>query len=431
MLKPDLITREELYEAVWTESVQTLAKALGISDVGLAKICKKLNVPRPQRGYWAKPKAARKLLKKPLPPLLPNQEETYQISQWATQGGPAWSREALKNLADEGVQLPSASLASSVEGTHPLIAKYRELLEGTGPEVSELLSKKACLAVSVSTAQLDRGLRILQMVFEAWEKQGYQPEVLPPNPLGTNRYGYTQAQPSRTGVRIKDIFVAFEIKEAYDTVEVPPQTESHRGGRRATFEPPARPTYRKVGSGRLTLEIVDPTPDGMRKRWHDRESRKIEDELNAFFRAAMAIAEHQHQELQERERQRLEKEAERRRGQEEAARLAELTSRMYDLESRMMDVQQARAIRNFVQAVHADAERRGLSLEPPSELGAWLSWANELANQLEQTAIQTLSERRRKPESQPAYGFNQAMQTEAMLRSEVDLWQRRYIYGCR
>jgi len=63
MLKPDLITREELYEAVWAESVQSLAKALGISDVGLAKICKKLNVPRPGRGYWAKGAAARKVLK--------------------------------------------------------------------------------------------------------------------------------------------------------------------------------------------------------------------------------------------------------------------------------------------------------------------------------------------------------------------------------
>ena len=54
MLNAGRITREELYEAVWSESVQKLALALGISDVGLAKICKKLNVPRPGRGHWAK-----------------------------------------------------------------------------------------------------------------------------------------------------------------------------------------------------------------------------------------------------------------------------------------------------------------------------------------------------------------------------------------
>ncbi len=74
MLKPDLISREELYEAVWSEPVMHLAQALGISDVGLAKICKKLNVPRPGLGYWAKSRASRKLLKKPLPPLQADQE---------------------------------------------------------------------------------------------------------------------------------------------------------------------------------------------------------------------------------------------------------------------------------------------------------------------------------------------------------------------
>lgn len=67
MLNAGKITREELYEAVWSESVQKLAMALGISDVGLAKICKKLNVPRPGRGYWAKSMGARKVLRVPLP----------------------------------------------------------------------------------------------------------------------------------------------------------------------------------------------------------------------------------------------------------------------------------------------------------------------------------------------------------------------------
>jgi hypothetical protein len=47
------ISREELYEQVWSEPMITLAKRFGLSDVGLAKVCRKLEVPRPeQRGYW-------------------------------------------------------------------------------------------------------------------------------------------------------------------------------------------------------------------------------------------------------------------------------------------------------------------------------------------------------------------------------------------
>jgi hypothetical protein len=45
-------TREELFEKVWTEPMTKLAKSFGISDVGLRKKCKKLNIPLPPQGYW-------------------------------------------------------------------------------------------------------------------------------------------------------------------------------------------------------------------------------------------------------------------------------------------------------------------------------------------------------------------------------------------
>ena len=45
-----------------------LAEDYGISDVGLAKICKKLDVPRPSRGYWAKSHHGIRVKKLPLPP---------------------------------------------------------------------------------------------------------------------------------------------------------------------------------------------------------------------------------------------------------------------------------------------------------------------------------------------------------------------------
>jgi hypothetical protein len=39
---------------VWKTPITRLAKEYGLSDVGLAKICKKHDIPRPPRGYWAK-----------------------------------------------------------------------------------------------------------------------------------------------------------------------------------------------------------------------------------------------------------------------------------------------------------------------------------------------------------------------------------------
>lgn len=49
-----IFEREKLYQEIWAEPVMQVAKRYGISDVGLAKICKKMKIPRPPRGYWAK-----------------------------------------------------------------------------------------------------------------------------------------------------------------------------------------------------------------------------------------------------------------------------------------------------------------------------------------------------------------------------------------
>jgi len=53
-MKPKSLTRRQLYDKVWTTPMRHLAKEYGISDVGLAKICKKHDIPRPGVGYWAK-----------------------------------------------------------------------------------------------------------------------------------------------------------------------------------------------------------------------------------------------------------------------------------------------------------------------------------------------------------------------------------------
>lgn len=38
--------REKLYEQIWTNPLRIVAKEYRLSDVGLAKICKRLKIPR-------------------------------------------------------------------------------------------------------------------------------------------------------------------------------------------------------------------------------------------------------------------------------------------------------------------------------------------------------------------------------------------------
>jgi hypothetical protein len=74
------VNRNELYEQVWSEPVSRLAPKYGISDVGLKKICKKLNVPTPPLGYWTKIQHNIRVEKTPLPRFKRGQPQIHTIS---------------------------------------------------------------------------------------------------------------------------------------------------------------------------------------------------------------------------------------------------------------------------------------------------------------------------------------------------------------
>jgi hypothetical protein len=65
--QPTRMTREELYNAVWTTPMSRLAMDYGISGNGLAKICDREDIPYPPRGYWAKHAVGRAPKQTPLP----------------------------------------------------------------------------------------------------------------------------------------------------------------------------------------------------------------------------------------------------------------------------------------------------------------------------------------------------------------------------
>ncbi len=50
----NVITREDLYELVWSTPMIKVAEKFEVSGSYLARVCTELRVPRPERGYWAK-----------------------------------------------------------------------------------------------------------------------------------------------------------------------------------------------------------------------------------------------------------------------------------------------------------------------------------------------------------------------------------------
>ena len=66
------LTRSQLYELVWKEPMLALSKQFDISDVGLRKMCARLNIPVPKAGHWQKVKFGKSSHQLRLPPIKNN-----------------------------------------------------------------------------------------------------------------------------------------------------------------------------------------------------------------------------------------------------------------------------------------------------------------------------------------------------------------------
>lgn len=59
-------SREELFVLVWEKPTRDVAKELGVSDVAVGKLCARLQVPKPPRGYWARVRSLKTPRRPPL-----------------------------------------------------------------------------------------------------------------------------------------------------------------------------------------------------------------------------------------------------------------------------------------------------------------------------------------------------------------------------
>ena len=125
------LTREELYELVWTTPLTTLAKNYNISDNGLRKICIKLAIPLPKSGYWSKIKFNKPVKKIPLPK---NQEVNQEIKLEIRDENvfieehfqTAFNR--LKKEIETNYKIPNKTLEKLIK-PHPLIKAAKEDLK--------------------------------------------------------------------------------------------------------------------------------------------------------------------------------------------------------------------------------------------------------------------------------------------------------------
>jgi len=435
MIDLNHVTREELYEAVWAESVHSLSAKLGISDVGLAKIAHRLKVPIPGRGHWARGPMSRKLLQEPLPEPDRQTPAFYSTSQITGGEQRRMDEEARQRLTELGMVIPTVAPREHGAPLSPELEASRPFLVAAGLDSQEIRLKKVCADVAVTPEQVDRALGILQSISEALSRAGLVLELTPPDPRNRDVYGYEAPRCSQTGVLILETFLTICVREAYNLIELPPPPppppppEEPKRRRRWAPDPlppePPELEYRKEGTGSLSLMIVTPSRHwSTRRLWRDTQKHRLEDHLNDVLFTLCVIAGQRHTSAIEAEKRAVVEAEKQARREAEAERQRMRATRVHDLGSRMHDFEEAVRIRDFLARVPGTAK------EDP-DLAAWMAWAEGLAQDLEEKAFDSILELRQPPAERPTYGYRQEAWVEDRLRSEVDLWQRRYIFGRR
>lgn len=180
MRKQTIIHRDELYKQVWATPMSRLAREYGISGKGLAKICKKLNVPVPPRGYWAKIRSGLRLKQSLLPKLKQGQPDshilsTFQYDNTESEKLEVFSEDAV-NLINSVLAFPPAKVPTQLDSPHPLVLETQKNLEKKKPKDHPLISptREGCLNINVTPENLPRALQIADAVLKAFKANGFK-----------------------------------------------------------------------------------------------------------------------------------------------------------------------------------------------------------------------------------------------------------------
>jgi hypothetical protein len=354
--------RKKLYDQVWEKPMIVLALEYGLSDVGLRKICRRLNIPLPPQGYHLR---KYKGLKSPLPPAKngiieyvahlyqPNQSEA-EVSSVAV---------LIPEISFEEQSENRIIVPAQLNSPHPLIAEAKRQLKKDRPDSYGRLStyRNSGCNISVFPGSVDRSLRIMNAIFKAMAKRGYLGSV--------DKLNHSPV------VKVLDEPINFRLAErAHQVRHVPTAEELLKKKRGLYFTNPA---FDYSATGELTLSITDVYNN--EKVCLDNKRGKIEEKLNAFIislikRALQMKDERAHRQQEEknrreREQQQWEREIQMRKEKERVDILMQQCNAWHESQN----------LRAFINATN----EKYSPIDPDGELAKWLIWAIRQADRLD------------------------------------------------
>lgn len=278
------ISRQELYNLVWAEPMITICKRFGLTDNGLRKHCKAMDIPTPPVGYWSKLKHRKKVEIIPLPKESVSNKQSTDLTEKEITLLPPMSRSAIRESEIGSGDTSIFVVPEVLYAKDPIIIDTKERFRHESN--NDYLKKNPfkvktgpTLNISVSEKSIDRSLSIFETIIRALRFRGWEIKV----------------KDNLTYAVINSEEILIDLTERLKQV---PNTED-------TYS-----KYRKVFSGELHFNIYYGYRD--KDTFKDTSHTKLEDKIISIIANLEIRAEKIKEERIEDERRRLIRETEER-----------------------------------------------------------------------------------------------------------------------
>lgn len=362
MAKEIRLTREELYKKVWAQPTIKVAAKFGISDVALAKICRKMNVPKPPPGYWRRIETGASIAPTPLPEATDKTREFIYFS--ISDNSDKVSSEIQAKIDQADLPKNQIKIAADLVDAHPLVEKTRQfydldaLQEDEDPfEPFSPPEGKGYLNISVSQMQSKRALLILDALFKAAEARGYKIIV------ASDHWGEL-IRITKEGEEVR--------LSLYEHVQKTPRELTEEEKKKPPYLLTIPLEYRADGKLSLKLNVKW----SHYQKWSDRKNEPLENRLNDVLASIIALLES----LVEEKRKKAE---EVRRRQEIIRQREEEKRKREDLESNVAKWRKSRDIHDYLDAYEKRLIDEKGEIIPGSREAEWLTWARAFAKSID------------------------------------------------
>ena len=353
--------REALYLEVWSQPLTKLAKKYHISNVMLGKICRKLKIPLPGRGYWAK-KEFGKTVKQPplpavkdLPPLYRSERREAAVPKQPAPPQPEPTD--AEYLRVKNVESRALAVSTGIRRHALTLTSQRILREARADGRGILQPSWEALDIRVSKNAVERALTIMNAVITSLEDEKFRINLC--------------REKHNTRAQVFGHAVPFAIVEKYR--EKGRKEVQEASWRRWEIE--YQPT------GELEFQVGQDRWGGWRCR--DGKRQRLEDLLPAILGAIMREG---------RERM-LQAERDRLRAIEDRKKEMEMLELRREIEQEEKKVAQLDAwvtawlragqMRDFIVALEKLWAEQGLDLSPSAEKGQRITWMKQQADRLD------------------------------------------------